>query len=307
MLKGLQTRIFGDEHILQMPSITHNLDERLIEAKDIVQKAIIDNNPYAVCLMLSGGDDSITALKVALMLGVKIDFIIHGVTGTGLKDVRKYVHSVSVLCGIKIIEADAGTAFEDYVKRKGFFGVGTTAHSFSYHILKADAFRHAVSKYIRKGQEGRKILLLNGVRVEESDGRADNYGDNPYRQDPASPKNIWVNIIHWFTKKECLELLQAESFKRSPVAIALGRSGECNCGTMQDEAGRLACAQYDPEWGEWMKSLRKYVIQKHGWDIGQNPNKKRMQEIRDEVSALETFQPMCVGCKAQQLKIPLII
>lgn len=303
MLKGLQTRVFGDEHILRMPSFTYNLDDKLREAMEIVQKAIIDHNPYAVCLMLSGGDDSITALKVALMLGVRINFIIHGVTGTGLKDVRKYVHSVAELTNIKIIEANAGTAYEDYVKRKGFFGVGATAHSFSYHILKADAFRHAVSKYIRKGQEGRPILLLNGVRVEESEDRADNYGDNPYRFDPAALKNIWVNIIHWFSKKECLDLLKAESFKRSPVAIHLGRSGECNCGTMQDEAGRIACAQYDPEWGEWMKSLRRYAITHFGWDISQNPNKKRMQEIRDEVAKIETFQPMCVGCKAQQLKL----
>lgn len=300
MLKGLQTRVFGDEHILQMPSFTYNLDERLKEALEIVQKAIIDHNPYAICLMLSGGDDSITALKVALMLGVKINFIIHGNTGTGLKDVRKYVHSVAELTNIKIIEANAGTAYEDYVKRKGFFGVGSTAHSFAYHILKVNSFDKAISKYIRKGIAGRKIILLNGVRVEESENRADNFGDNPYREYHG---NIWVNIIHWFSKKECLYLLEAESFKRSPVAIHLGRSGECNCGTMQDEAGRIACAQYGPEWGEWMKSLRKYAITHFGWDINQNPNKKRMQEIRHEVSKIETFQPMCVGCKAQQLKL----
>jgi len=300
---GMQSRIFGDEHVLTMPVKTHNLDDRLQESKMIVQKAIIDYNPYAVCLMLSGGDDSITALLVALMLGVRIDFIIHGVTGTGLKDVRKYVHRVAAITGIKIIEADAGNAFEDYVQRKGFFGVGKTAHSFSYHVLKADPFRKAVSKHIRKGKEGRNIILINGVRVEESELRADNYGDNPYRQDPASPNNIWVNIIHWFTKKECLHLLDAEKFERSPVAIHLGRSGECNCGTMQDEAGRIACAQYDPEWGQWMKAIRKYAIAKWGWDISQNPNKKRMQEIREEVSKLEAYQPMCVGCKSQQLKL----
>lgn len=303
MLKGLQTRVFGDEHILRMPSFTYNLDDKLREAMEIVQKAIIDHNPYAVCLMLSGGDDSITALKVALMLGVRIDFIIHGVTGTGLKDVRKYVHSVAATTGIKIIEANAGTAYEDYLDRKGFFGVGKDAHTFSYHILKANSFRHAVSKYIRKGKEGRTILLLNGVRVEESENRADNFGDNPYHASPDAPKNIWVNIIHWFNKKECLHLLEAENFKRSPVAIHLGRSGECNCGTMQDEAGRIACAQYDPEWGEWMKRLRKYIIQKWGWDINQNPNKKRMQEMREELAKIETFQPMCVGCKATQLKL----
>jgi len=295
-MKGVQKDFFREPHVLSMPNETHGMDDLLRESRDIVQRAIIDYQPYAVCLMLSGGDDSITALKVALMLGVRIDYIIHGVTGTGLKDVRKYIHSVSQLTGIKLIEADAGTAFEDYVKRKGFFGVGSTAHSFSYHILKVNPFDRAISKYIRRNKPGRKILLLNGVRVEESENRADNYGDNPYRELRG---NIWVNIIHWFTKNNCLELLEAENFPRSPVAIHLGRSSECNCGTMQNEASRIACANYDPEWGEWMMAIRKYCIAKFGWDISQNPNKKTMQEMKVEIDKIDAFMPMCVGCKAQ--------
>lgn len=297
-MKGIQKDFFREPHILTLPKITHGIDELLLESKDIVQRAIIEHQPYAVCLMLSGGDDSITALKVALMLGVRIDYIIHGVTGTGLKDVRKYIYKVSNLTGIKLIEANAGTAFEDYVKRKVFFGVGSTAHSFSYHILKVNPFDRAISKYIRRNKPGRKILLLNGVRVEESENRADNYGDNPYRELRG---NIWVNIIHWFTKKQCLELLNAEKFERSPVAIHLGRSGECNCGTMQNEAGRIACANYDPEWGEWMLAIRKYCIAKFGWDINQNPNKKTMQQIKIDTEMLDAFMPMCVGCKSQSI------
>lgn len=294
-MKGIQQDFFRTPHILRMPDSTHGLDEMLLESMDIVQRAIIENQPYAVCLMLSGGDDSITALKVALMLGVRIDYIIHGVTGTGLKDVRKYIHHVADLTGITLIEANAGTAFEDYVKRKGFFGVGASAHSFSYHVLKSAPFEMAISRHIRKGVPGRKILLLNGVRVEESENRADNFGDNPYRE---RANNIWVNIIHWFTKKQCLELLEAENFKRSPVAIHLGRSGECNCGTMQNEAGRMACGNYDPEWREWMMAIRKYCVAKFGWDINQNPNKKALLEMKAQTDKMDAFMPMCVGCKS---------
>lgn len=302
-MKGMQTDFFRAPHILALPDITHGIDDMLRESMDIVQRAIIEHQPYAVCLMLSGGDDSITALKVALMLGVKIDYIIHGVTGTGLKDVRKYVHKVAELCGIKLIEANAGTAFEDYVKRKGFFGVGSSAHSFSYHILKVNPFDRAISKYIRRNKPNRKILLLNGVRVDESENRADNYGDNPYRELRG---NIWVNIVHWFSKKQCLDLLEAENFERSPVAIHLGRSGECNCGTMQNEAGRIACANYDPEWGEWMTSIRKYCIAKFGWDISQNPKKAVIAEMNAKTDRLDSFMPMCVGCKAKANRQGLI-
>lgn len=275
-------------------------NQLLQESAEIVNKAIIDNDPYAIVLMLSGGDDSITALLAAIMCGIKIDFIVHGVTGTGLPAVRLYVAEIAAKYGIKIIYADAGTAFEDYVMRKGFFGRGKDAHKYSYHILKDNPFGKAISKYIRKGVKGRKIILLNGIRVDESDNRADNFGDNPYRWQDSSPNNLWVNIIHWFTKHNCLELLAGEDFKRSPVAIELGRSGECNCGTMDSEADRIAAYKFDPVFGERMMKLRKAVVQKFGWDIGQQPNKKVIAEMKAANLLIPDFMPMCVGCKANK-------
>jgi len=206
-----------ESHKIEVPSGVGEFLELLEESKDIVCKAIVEVNPYAIVLMLSGGDDSITALQVALMLGVKIDFVIHGVTGTGLPEVKQYVRETCNRLGFKLLEADAGTAYEDYVMRKGFFGKGTDAHKFSYHILKVNPFDTVISRYIRKGVAGRKIMLLNGVRVEESDNRADNFGDNPYRW---QKNNYWVNIIHWWNKTDCLKLLISTNFNRSPVAIA---------------------------------------------------------------------------------------
>jgi 3'-phosphoadenosine 5'-phosphosulfate sulfotransferase (PAPS reductase)/FAD synthetase len=296
-----QDNLFGKAPELKLPSCNNDLTQRFVESKEIVQKAIVDLKPYAIGLMLSGGTDSITALQVAIMLGVPIDFIMHGVTGTGLKDCRKYVHQVAERTGIKLIEANAGNAFENYVKRKGFFGKGATAHKYSYHILKANPFAASTSKHFRKRIPNRKILLLNGVRIEESENRADNFGDITTRAQANSPQNIWVNIIHWWSKKECLQLLDSEGIKQSPVALALGRSGECNCGTMQNEADSIAAAEYDPDFKAWLWPIRKYCIEKFGWDIGQNPNPKRLQEIKKEASILSNDMPMCVSCKSLSL------
>ncbi|MFD1632015.1 phosphoadenosine phosphosulfate reductase family protein [Pseudopedobacter beijingensis] len=301
-MKGIQLDFFREPHILKIPCVTHGLEDMIKESGEIVQKAIIDYNPYSCVLMLSGGDDSITALHVAIMLGVRIDFIIHGVTGTGLPAVRKYVHKVAELLKIKIIEADAGTTFEDYVKRKGFFGKGKDAHTFSYHLLKVNPFNRVISKYIRKGISGRKILLLNGVRVEESENRADNFGDNPYR---IYGSDIWVNIIHWWTKRQCLQLLESNNFERNPVSVSLGRSGECNCGTMQSDTDRQAASDFDPIWGKWLLDIRRYCIKTFGWDINQNPKKETLLRIKAEASKLNEFMPMCVGCKSRQLSLDL--
>jgi hypothetical protein len=239
-VKTEQLNIFGGKRKLigAAPS-----DSLLKECHEIVQHAIIDSNPYAICLMLSGGDDSVTALEVALMLGV---------------------------------------------------------HKFSYHLLKVNPFDKAISKYIRQGKLGRNIILLNGVRVDESDNRADNFGDTTFRW---QKKNNWVNIIHWLTKPQCLDILSDQGIERNPVSIALGRSGECNFGTMQSEADRMAASEFDPAWGEWMQRLRKEITLKFGWDIGQNPNKKALEAIKAEAQKLTEFMPMCIGCKANQYKL----
>lgn len=295
----MQQRIFPYKRISDVPVGT-GYDNLLKESHFIVDRAIKNENPYAVCLMLSGGDDSVTALHVALMLGVKIDFIIHGVTGTGLSCVRPYVQKLAEKHNIKIIYADAGNAFVDYVNRKGFFGKGKDAHVFSYHVLKNGPFESAISKNLTKRVRGRKIILLNGVRVEESDNRSDNYGDDPY----TYRKNlIWVNIIHWWTKKECLHLLDSENIARNPASIELNRSGECNCGTMQSLADIQAASEFDKPFGEWMTSLRKYVVRKFGWDICQQPSKKQILEIKQSANNCSDFMPMCIGCKSNALKL----
>lgn len=290
-------RLFGEKYPTIIPTACHGLDERILDSKEIVDRAIREKDPYAICLMLSGGDDSVTALQVAVMLGIKIDFIIHGVTGTGLPIVRKFVKALAEKKGIVLLEANAGTAFEDYVLRKGFFGRGGQAHKFSYHLLKANPFKRTITKYLRKGLRGRPVILLNGVRVDESDNRMDNFGDNPYRMDDRN--NYWVNIIHWWSKKESLQLLEAEGIGRNPVSIALGRSGECNCGTAQSLADIFQAGELYPEWGKWMTALRKTVVAKHGWDIGQTPDKKVLADIKTANILLSDNMPMCVGCKAR--------
>src|SRR3569832_2185002 len=100
------------------------MNNLLDTSKEIIDRAIVEYNPYAIVLMLSGGDDSMTALHVAKQLGVKVDFIIHGVTGTGIQQTNDFVKSVAATEKATYIEADAGNSYIDFVLRKGFFGVG---------------------------------------------------------------------------------------------------------------------------------------------------------------------------------------
>lgn len=279
-------------------------EQRLKESREIYDRTMTEFKPYACVLLLSGGDDSLLTKEVLHALDIKPDFIMHGVTGTEIHEVKEFVRRISTASNIKYLEADSKDAYERYVMRKGFFGKGNDAHAKSYHILKAQPFRTAVSHNIRHGVKGRHILFLNGVRVDESENRADKLGDKIFNSDPAAPKNIWVNIIHWWTTKERDEYLSGNNIERNPVSILLGRSGECMCGTMQTMATGLQVAELFPAWGKWWSDIRKRVIAKFPWDWSQNINQYHLKEMRGQGNLFkeEPFMPMCIGCKSKLIK-----
>jgi len=130
------------------------IEEKIISSKEIIDRAISEYKPYAIVLMLSGGDDSLTALAVAKYLNVPITHIMHGITGTGIKETTDFVRKICADEKSIYLESNAGTSYQDYVFRKGFFGVGNNAHNFSYRILKYNHFGKCVSANIRHGKRG---------------------------------------------------------------------------------------------------------------------------------------------------------
>ena len=266
----------------------------IASSKEIFQRAQIDYKPYAICLMLSGGDDSLTTLEVCNELGIKIDLIIHGVTGTGIKQTHDFVLNTVKNLPFKYVEANAGNAYEKYVLRKGFFGVGNRAHSYSYHLLKANPFRSIISKEIRHGLSGRPIILINGARRGESENRQKTMVF-PFRRDPSAKQNIWVNLINEWPNHSTVDYLDGNNVERNPVSKVLCRSGECCCGTQQTLGDGNEAAALFPEWGKWWKDLRKAVKEKgFYWDWGQQMPKGIAMEKKGQINM---FQPMCSDCK----------
>lgn len=267
--------------------------EVLSSSREIYKKAMLDFKPKAVVMMLSGGDDSTTAYAVARELGIKLDAVIHGNTRTGIKETSEFAARQVEQHGDKLIVADAGDAYEKYVLRKGFFGAGESAHNFSYHVLKIEHFRKAVSRHLRKRQKNFPILFINGARRQESK-RREKTMINPYRFDPSQKNNIWVNLINEWDKKQCLDYIDGNGITRSPVSKNLCRSGECMCGTMQSKGDRIEASYFYPNWAKWIDQLEKEVISRFPWRWGETINKQRKMEIKGQLNA---FQPMCTGCK----------
>ncbi|RVG46478.1 phosphoadenosine phosphosulfate reductase family protein [Sinorhizobium meliloti] len=265
---------------------------KIASSSEIVKKAIEEYNPTHIVSMVSGGKDSAASDQVARELGLKIDFVIHGNTRCGIPETTEFVRDVYGRKG-EYVEADAGTAYEDYVLRKGFFGKGIDAHGFAYRVLKATPFRKAVSREIRRGKRGVRVLLLNGARKDESENRKKNL--KLYRADPASPGNIWVNIIHDWSQEDRDEYLESRQTPINPVAKALCRSGECMCGTMQTAEERVEAALIYPKWGEWLIDLEKEALKLHGFGWGQTAPKPAKSQA-------DQFAPMCKDCMARGLE-----
>lgn len=250
-----------------------------------VRQAVADFNPTHTVMMVSGGDDSAAAEEMARQMGHKVDLILHGRTGTGIPETTKHVVDYYGNRGPDFAIADAGDAYERYVMRKGFFGVGKDAHHFAYHILKADPFRAAISRLIRQRKRGVRVMLLNGARKSESENRRLNL--KPMRLDKG---NLWVNICHDWSSGERDQFIAANAVPRNPVAVQLCRSGECMCGTQQDQGARNEAAALYPHWGAWLDELEARVRRKHGFGWGE-PYPKPRDPLQGDL-----FEPMCVGC-----------
>lgn len=253
----------------------------------ILRGAIEIHQPDFVVSMVSGGKDSAASHAVAVELGVKIDLVIHGNTRCGIPETSQFVEANYGQGAWDYAVADAGTAYEDYVLRKGFFGVGISAHAYAYRVLKATPFRKVISAKLRQRKRGVKILLLNGARKDESENRKKNL--QLMRPDPAAPGNVWVNVIHSWSQEVRDEYLASRQVSINPVAKALCRSGECMCGTMQTKQERAEAAVLYPEWGRWLNSLEEEAKAKHGFGWGD-------QFHRGKIVPRETFQPMCSDC-----------
>lgn len=265
------------------------MDQIVLQSGEIFSQASAEYKPDATVLMLSGGDDSLTTYHVAKQLGIKIDFVIHGNTRTGIEDTTIFSRKVTEQMGDKYLEADAKDAYEKYVMRKGFFGKGLSAHAFSYHILKQDHFETTVSRSIRQRKRNFKIMFLNGGRKNESENRKVRFA-NPVKVTNRRKNDIWVNLINDWSKSNCLDYLEGNGIERNPVSVNLCRSGECMCGTMQTKGDRQEAAFFYPGWGKKLDELESRVMAIHGFGWGENMPKQK------DLRQLEMFQPMCVGC-----------
>jgi 3'-phosphoadenosine 5'-phosphosulfate sulfotransferase (PAPS reductase)/FAD synthetase len=284
----------------------------LVKAESVLHEAQGRFDPYAKVLMFSGGKDSMATWEVCKALGVKLDFVMHINTGIGIPETTEFVKSWGNDCGVPFIETSAGSTYDDYVIRKGFFGVGTgfnSAHSMAFRLLKRVALTAACSS-IRQRKRNRPILLINGARTAESANRMENMAGKYIKCDrytkgkPAS-SNWWVSPLLDWSDDDRDTFLQERRCPINPVSKAICRSGECMCGTTQGSIARAEASDYSPRFKERIDRIDEIGRRLHGWGWGEPMPKQLALEKKGQLRLFDD-SPMCFSCRADAIDVPFV-
>jgi len=191
---------------------------------DMIDEALEVHNGIAVFGLFSGGHDSLVASHIAshhpLFRGV-----IHLNTTTGLRECFEFVGQTCEEQGWPLLTQKPFLPYESYLVHFGF--PGPPMHSLMYSRLKDRPLR-ALLKNIKKNLgagRGERIVLVSGVRKQESNRRAE-IQDRPHVED----SRVWTPVISDFSASDCAYYMQHHGLKRSPVKDRIHLSGECFCG-----------------------------------------------------------------------------
>lgn len=198
--------------------------------------------------LVSGGVDSLTALKAVLKYGpehgIEIDAVAHINTGTNIPQTTETVHQFAAAHGLAYIEGLNQTQKEmvgPQVLDYGYPGAGEGR-------VMADR-KHATAYVLRKervidalyaGFSG-DLLFVSGAYANESDSRARKmaqgaveFGETGDRK----PRLTMISPIYGLTEGEVANLVDGWNIPRTVAYEVLGASGDCT-GCAFSQAGRF--------------------------------------------------------------------
>lgn len=274
---------------------------RLEDALRVLTEGVAAHYPSQVFALLSGGDDSLTAAKVA-SLHPSFSGCIHLDTGTGVAATRTFVETTCHQQGwpLEVYAPPPGEyerlVLEGYTTRDGRlhqgFPYGPRSHSTMYYYLKQRQIQQAIKDHKTTRRE--RIGLVTGIRTAESSRRRrSKMGQRPLHYKDTERSAVWFNPIRDWTKRECLAFLEAQGVARNPVSVNCHRSGECLCGALASHAELGEIAFFYPEVGARYAALQAEV-QARGIAADQWAGGPRQRRYSARAAKL---LPLCTSCQ----------
>ena len=268
------------------------MQEDKLTPAQIVASAIEQYKPIAIYAGFSGGNDSRAVVKW-MMDNVPGCRALHINTGIGIEAARQYVRDTCKEQGWPLTEIrakeDCGQDYDELIRRYGF--PGPDGHQFMYRRLKERAV-YALVKRAKVGHKrSAKVMIATGIRHDESIIRMGYAG----REVNKVRAQIWANPIYWWSKADRDAYNAASGIPESPIAKALGMSGECGCGAYAHKGELAKWRAIDPSFGVRIDQLQAESIalgRTWGWE-GRPPK----GGFNKDQGILDLPQmPMCVNC-----------
>lgn len=236
----------------------------LIEsAHAVLDQAYDTYEPSHVFALLSGGHDSMTATSLAMEWAKRRKLwvpVVHANTGTGIAprhvegtdivDTHTHVLRLCEAQGWPLIELHPPVSYETLVRQMGFPGPGYHDR-LAYPRLKDRAFRNLD----RMAPEGKRVMLVTGIRREESYDREIQVV--PVQEEGA--RRVWAAPIFDWTKADCNALIAERGMPRNQVSDLIHLSGECLCGAMAHKGELNEIAEWFPLKAQEIRDLEDEV------------------------------------------------
>jgi 3'-phosphoadenosine 5'-phosphosulfate sulfotransferase (PAPS reductase)/FAD synthetase len=259
---------------------------RIIEAKAILDEAVELHQPSHIFGLFSGGHDSLCSTHVACQHFL-FQGAVHINTGIGVEETRDFVRKTSRLQRWTLKEYSPPVAYDDIVLKHGFPGPG--GHFYMYVRLK----ERCVAELIRTHKQGRddRILLVTGVRLEESDRRMGHV--EPIVRQGA---RVWVAPILNWTTDDKNDYINFNSLPRNPVVADLCMSGECLCGAFARPGEMTEIETFYPKTAERIHDLERRAA------IAGVHAKWGTRPAKDEPATEQTLpMELCWSCEAKRV------
>ena len=194
--------------------------------------------------LFSGGKDSLVACLVA---GVKE--IVYCRTYVGVNE--DYVEEICNLFGWKKNTVKPlKNEYEMFVERYGF--PKPTSHTWIMQRLKLNPIKkwHANQK-----KKKRDIIFVSGIRLDESDRREMNFGNDKEIEESDGLK-FYKPILEW-TDIQVEDYIKKNHLQISPVYETLGLGGDCLCGAFTKRQHAYLLDELYPNLAKKIKKLEK--------------------------------------------------
>jgi hypothetical protein len=281
-------------------------EEKLRWSAELADRVKKDFDPYATIVAYTSGGDSNVALKLATMF-FNVDAAFTCDTTIGAIETMMNCEKVATRhYGLKYISeapryggiSDNKNTYFEVVKRNGFPGKTSTAHSWMYKWLKAHTIEHICSLF-RQRKRNRKIIIICGARRHESVRRMGTSQDITIMD-----SNVFVNICNDWTDSEMYAFSDDFNLQnlRSPISIGMGISGECFCGSYSSKGELNEIKYHSPSTFKKIMDITKFLNEETQflWDWESGPvtqrDAKKAEKQKLKESQITLFNPNMLFC-----------